>query len=557
MTKKIKINFKDLETKEFDAGVTLKEIADSFAHYYEYPILLGKIDNEVVELSEPINRSYTVDFCDRTTGPGNSVYGRTCQFLIIIAVKKLLGEETDAIIEHSIDKGFYCEVKGAKIDKNIVAKLEDKMHEISKQDLKIQKISVSRFDAIKYFEKKKQIDKIDVLKYISNTAVNLYRIDDIYDYFYGRLAYSTKDIDDFKLTYIKDNGFVLNYPTTYNPEFTLDYVHHEKLFDKFLEYTNWGRTINITNASQLNKVVAGGRYDDLIKLAEVYYNNQLAEIADIIAENKNKIKIVLVAGPSSSGKTTTAKKLEIYLGSKGIRPHRISIDDYFVDRDKTPILPNGDFDFESLKAVDVTLLNKHLTKLLSGEKVELPEYNFVLGKREYNGKYLQVTDKDIIIIEGLHALNDDLTMSIDDKNKFKIYINALTQLNIDDHNRIHTSDTRKLRRIARDNKYRGRTASETLRMWQEIREGEEKYVFPYQDNADYVLNSALIYEIGVLKVYAEPLLFDVPETDFDYPEAIRLINLLRNFMPIPSEGVPKDSVIREFIGGSDFEKGEL
>ena len=557
MGRKIKINFNDIEVKEFEAGVTLKEISDSFKHYFNYPILMGKIDNEVVELSEVINHSYKVDFCDRSSGPGNSIYGRTCQFLLIVAVKKLLGDQVEVVIEHSIDKGFYCEIHGVDLDKPIVDRIEAKMKEIVKADLVIQKISVSRFDAIKYFQKKKQYDKIDVLKYISNTYVNLYRIDDIYDYFYGRLAYSTKDVDDFKLTYIKDNGFVLNYPTTYNPEFTLDYVHHDMLFNKFLEYTKWGRRINIANASQLNKVVASGRYDDLIKLAEVYYNNQLAEIADRVYENKDNIKIILLAGPSSSGKTTTAKKLEIYLGSKGIRPHRISIDDYFVDRNKTPLLPNGELDTESLRAVDITLLNKHLTKLLEGEKVELPEYNFVLGKREYKGKYLQVTNDDVIIIEGLHALNDDLTISIDNKNKFKIYINALTQLNIDNHNRIHTSDTRKLRRIVRDSKYRGRTASETLRMWKTIREGEEKYVFPYQDNADYVLNSAFVYEIGVLKVYAEPLLFNVPESDFDYPEAIRLINLLRNFMPIPSDGVPKDSVIREFIGGSDFEKGEL
>ena len=428
------------------------------------------------------------------------------------------------------------------------------MHELSNLDLRIQKMSVSRFDAIKYFEKKKQFDKVNALKYISNTYVNLYRIDDIYDYFYGKLAYSTKEINDFKLTYIKDNGFVLNYPTTYNPEFTLDYVHHEMLFDKFLSYTRWGRTINVTNASELNGIVSAGKYNELIRLAEVYYNNQLVEVADKISENRDNIKIVLIAGPSSAGKTTTSKKLQVYLQSRGITPYQISIDDYFVDRDKTPLLPNGELDTESLKAVDVTLFNRHLTKLLDGEKVELPEYNFVLGKREYNGKYLQVGKGDVIIIEGLHGLNDDLTMSIDRRNKFKIYISALTQLNIDNHNRIHTSDTRKLRRIVRDNKFRGNNAAETLHMWQGIREGEEKYVFPYQDDADYVLNSALVYEIGVLKVYAEPLLFNVKDTDPNYPEAIRLINLLRNFLPIPSDEVPNDSVIREFIGGSSFTK---
>ena len=554
MARKIKINFRDLETKEFDAGTTLKEISDSFSHYFNFPILIGKLGNDMVELAEPITRSYKVDFFDRSDSVGNSIYGRSCQFLLILAVKKLLGDDVEVIIEHSIDKGFYCEIIGCEIDKPILERLEATMKDLVAQDLIFQKISVSRLDASKYFESKKQYDKVEALRYISNTYVNLYRVDDIYDYFYGKLAYSTKAINDFKLTYIKDNGFVLNYPTTYNPEFTLDYVHHEMLFDKFLSYTKWGRIVDITNAASLNKVVSYGRYGEFIRLAEVYYNNQLVEVADKITENKENIKIVLIAGPSSSGKTTTSKKLQIYLASKGIKTYQLSIDDYFVDRDKTPTLPNGELDFESLNAVDVTLFNKHLTKLLDGEKVEIPTYNFVIGKREYKGNYLQVEKGGVIIIEGLHGLNNDLTMSIDRRNKFKIYISTLTQLNIDNHNRIHTSDTRKLRRIARDNLYRGRNASETLGMWSGIREGEEKYVFPYQDDADYIINSALLYEIGVLKVYVEPLLFNINNDDPNFPEAIRLINLLRNFLPIPSDQVPNDSVLREFIGGSIFVK---
>lgn len=554
MEKTIKINFRDIEEKEFQVGAKLKEISEAFSHYYNFPILIGKVDNDIVELNESINRSYKVDFYDRSSSLGNSIYGRTCQFLLIVAVKKLLGDDVEIMIEHSIDRGFYCEIIGCDLDKPVVDRIAEKMKEISNMDLIIQKVSVSRFDAIKYFEKRKQFDKVHALKYISNTYVNLYRIDDIYDYFYGKLAYTTKDINDFKLTYIKDNGFVLNYPTTYTPECTLDYVHHEMLFDKFLNYTKWGRTIGVTNASELNSYVSTGNYDELIRLSEVYYDNQLLEVASNIYENKKNIKLVLIAGPSSSGKTTTSKKLQVYLQSKGIKPHQISIDDYFVDRDKTKILPNGELDTESLSAVDVTLFNKHLTKLLDGEKVELPEYNFVLGKREYKGKYLKVNKGDVIIIEGLHALNDDLTMSIDRRYKYKVYISALTQLNIDNHNRIHTSDTRKLRRIVRDSKYRGKSAAETLNMWRGIREGEEKYVFPYQDDANYVINSALLYEIGVLKIYAEPLLFNVNENDPNYPEAIRLINLLRNFLPIPNDSIPNDSVIREFIGGSCFNK---
>lgn len=553
MAKMIKVNYKDIETLEFEAGTPLKIISDSFQKNFNYPILIGMVDNNVTELTEKITRSCKVEFFDRSTGLGNGTYGRTTQFMLIVAVKRVLGEEAEVIIDYSIDKGYYCEIKGVSIDKPIIKKIETEMKKISKQDYIINKVSVSRFDAIKYFKQKKQIDKVRVLKYISNTYINLYRIDDMYDYFYGELAYSTGQIDDFKLTYIKDNGFVLSYPDTYNPECTLDYVHHNMLFDAFHTYSIWGDKIGIKNASDLNEIVSSGKYNDLIRLCETYYNNQLSSIAEEIYQNHNQIKLVLIAGPSSAGKTTTSKKLATYLQSKGITTYQISIDDYFLDRNKTPMKDNGELDTESLNAVDVTLFNKHLTKLLEGEKVEIPEYNFMLGKREYRGKTIELKENDVIIIEGLHALNEDLTISIERRQKFKIYINALTQLNIDNHNRIHTSDTRKLRRIVRDNKFRSYTASETLNMWKNIREGEEKYIFPYQDDADKIINSALIYELGILKTYAEPLLFSVPETDPMYSEALRLINFLRNFLPIPSDYIPQDSVLREFIGGGCFE----
>lgn len=552
MPRTIKVNYKNLETKEFLTGTSLKKISESFSKYYNYPILIGKVDNNMTELNEPITRSCSIDFYDRSSGVGNSIYGRTAQFLLIVAIKKILGNDTEVIIENSIDKGFYAKITNEKINKTIIKKFEEKMKEISKTDYIINKVSVSRFDAIKFFKKKKQEDKVKVLKYISNSYINLYRIDDIYDYFYGDLAYSTGQIDDFKLTYIKGEGFVLSYPDTYNPECTLDYVHHEKLFNSFDNFAKWCQTIGISNAADLNEIISQGKYNELIRLSETYYNNQLSNIAEKIYNNKNNVRLVLIAGPSSSGKTTTSKKLEVYLQSKGIKTHQISIDDYFYNRDKTPRLPNGELDTESLNAVDVTLFNKHLTKLLEGETVELPEYNFLLGKREYNGKKLKIGKDDMIIIEGLHGLNDDLTLSIERKNKYKIYISALTQLNVDNHNRIHTSDTRKLRRIIRDNKYRSYNSSTTLKMWKTIREGEEKFIFPYQDDADVIVNSALVYEMGILKTYAEPLLFSVEETDENYPEALRLINLLRNILPIPSDDVPKDSVLREFIGGSCF-----
>jgi uridine kinase len=553
MEKKISISFRGSDIKEFDSGVTLYEISKSYKRYFNYPILIGTVDNDIVELSEKITRSCTVDFYDRSSEVGNGIYSRTTQFLLILAVKELFGDNVDVVIENSIDKGYYCEIHGVEIDKPVICNLEEKMKELVKENILIEKISVSRLDAIKYFERQKQKDKVKVLKYISNTYINLYHAKKLYDYFYGKVAYSTGQIDDFKLTYIKDNGFVLSHPSCYNPECTLEYVHHQKLFNKFLDYTKWGRQINVSNASDLNEVVSSGNAGNVIRLAEAYYNNQLASISDKIAQNK-KIKLVLIAGPSSSGKTTSCKKLAVNLQSRGLRPHQISLDDYFFDRDKTPKLENGKLDTESLRAIDVTLFNKHLMKLLNGEKVEIPSYNFISGKREYNGHVLQIGKNDVILIEGLHCLNEDLTMAIDRSIKYKIYISPLTQLNIDNHNRIHTSDTRKLRRIVRDNKYRGYSASKTLEMWQDIRDGEEKYIFPYQDDVDEMINSALIYEIGVLKVYAEPLLFNVKETEAVYPEALRLINFLRNFLPIPSEEVPNDSVIREFIGNSCFYK---
>ena len=426
------------------------------------------------------------------------------------------------------------------------------MHIIVNEDLKFTKLSVARLDAIKFYHKKNMLDKEKVLKYISNTYINLYRLDDIYDYFYGEMPYSTKDIDEFKLTYIRENGFVLSYPDIYNPEITLNYKHHEKLFDKFLEYTRWGRMLGIDNAADLNQKVSTGNYNEIIRISEINYNNQLNEIAEDIRNKNGKIKLVLIAGPSSSGKTTTSKKLEGYLKSKGINTFSISIDDYFFDREKTPLDENGEPDFESLRAIDVELFNKHLLKLLDGDSVNLPIYNFATGKREYQKTPAKLDSGTVIIIEGLHALNDELTISIDRKEKYKIYISPLTQLNVDSHNRIFTSDTRKLRRIVRDNKYRGYGAADTLRQWKKIREGEEKYIFPFQDDVDKIVNSALLYEISVLKVYVEPLLFSVDENDEFYPEVLRLINFLRNFLPIPSEGVPADSVLREFIGGSIF-----
>lgn len=554
MGKIVKVNFRDRVVREYDTDTSLIEISKDFKNNFNYPILAATLDNDECDLSGSLNKKCNIDFLDRSSAAGNAIYSRGLQFILILAVNRLYGNDSKVIIQYSIDKGFYFEIIGANVSKDDVEKITKEMKKIVGEDLRFTKLSVARIDAIKFFKKKNMPDKVKVLKYISNTYVNLYRLDEIYDYFYGHMPYSTSSIDEFKLFYIEGNGFVLCYPDIYNPEITLDYHHHEKLFRAFLEYTRWGQMAGISNAADLNEKVSTGKYNEVIRIAELCYNNQLNEIADVIKNNINDIKLILIAGPSSSGKTTTSKKLESYIRSKGINTISVSIDDYFLNREETPLDQNGEPDFESLRAIDVDLFNKHLLKLINGEKVELPTYNFSLGRREYHNEPIKLGQNDVIIIEGLHALNDELTLSIERRNKYKIYISPLTQLNVDEHNRIFTSDTRKLRRIVRDNKYRGYMAEDTLKQWKKVREGEEKYIFPYQDDADKVVNSAFTYEIGVLKIYAEPLLFSVPETSPYYSEAIRLINFLRNFLPIPSEGVPADSVLREFIGGSVFRK---
>ena len=493
----IKITYKDEIAKNFLSGISLYEVSKQWQKIYNYPILAAKIDNNITNLNNIIEKKCNIDFYDRSSVEGNAIYASSVQFMLIVAIKRLFGSSAELKIEHSIDKGLYCELRGKKLDKIVIKKIEDEMKKIVTEDLKFTRVSVPRLDAVKYFKKQKQLDKVNVLRYISNTYVNLYRLDDVYDYFFTETAYSTKQLDSFKLTFIKGEGFVLSMPDIFNPEITLDYTHHRLVFDKFLDYTKWGEKINIECAADLNKIVSMGQYDEVIRLAEAKFESQLSNVSNLVYHDKKNIKIVLIAGPSSSGKTTTSKKLSVYLQTLGFKTHAISVDDYFLDRNDTPKLPNGEYDFESIRAIDIELFNKQLSELLDGKKTLLPQYNFVMGKKEFKNKWLQIKENDIIIIEGLHALNDELTMAIDRKNKCKVYISPLTQLNIDNHNRIHTSDTRRLRRIIRDNKFRGHTASDTLSMWKNIREGEEKYIFPFQDDADIVVNTALVYELEI------------------------------------------------------------
>ena len=392
------------------------------------------------------------------------------------------------------------------------------------------------------------MDKVKNLNYTSSSTIDLHKLKDTYDYFFGPLAAKTSQIDSFKLTYIKNNMFVVNYPSTSKPKEISTYIEHSGIIKKYEETQNWSRIIDIKIASDLNKWYAEGKYQDIISLFETHFESQLSKIAEEIYKQKSSIKIVLISGPSSSGKTITTKKLSLYLNAKGIKTHQVSLDDYLVDRLKTPKDENGDYDYDNIKATDIALFNSHLSSILKGEKTEIPTHDFTTGKLIYSGKYIKMEENDILLIEGTHALNDKLTMDIERKNKYKVYIEPLACLKIDNHNRIRTTDIRKLRRIVRDSRTRNTSAEETLKMWPNVDRGTFENIYPYQDDADAVINSALGYEIGVLRTYAEPLLYGINPNSEVYPEAIRLINLLRQFIPISSEGVPKDSIIREFIG---------
>ena len=551
MAKMIKIDFRNISL-EVEENTKVVEIAKMCQKYFNYPIMLAKVDNDLVGLDYELTKKCDIEFYDRSSYQGNDVYSNSAYMIMILAIKRVLGKDVDIDISNSVDNGVYCQVLNYNLDREDVTKVKAEMDKIVKEDLIYTALNVRRTDAMKYYKKLKVMDKVKLLKYTSNSYITLYRLDDYYDYFFSKLAYSTKDIDSYKLTYIKDNAIIISTPSIEHPEDVLPYKNVWKVVETFQKSNEFGKRINISNAADLNEIVSNGNTKYAIRMAELNYENDLMSMADEIYKRKDSVKVVLLAGPSSSGKTTTAKKLSLYLETKGFHTITLSTDDYFLDRADTPVDEDGEYDFESINAIDLKLFNSHLSRLMRGEKVEIPEYNFVEGKKEFKKRYVKLEKNDILVIEGLHSLNEELTSSVDRKSKFKIFIAPFTQLNIDYHNRIHTSDTRRLRRIVRDNRTRGRNAADTLRMWTKIRKGEFKWIYPFQDDADGVINSSLIYELGVLKTYVEPLLYSVSEEDEMYGEALRLINVLRNVLPIPSDYVPQDSVLREFIGGSGF-----
>lgn len=532
----------------YPKDITLEDISKDFQDNYSETIIMAEVNGRPYELNYKVTDDVTVDFFDLTSPTGNRVYESGLIFVLEKACLNMLNSEIE--VKYSIDKGIYIKTY-KKITKEDLDKVSREMKEIVKRDLPIQKNLVNRLEAIEYYKSTKSYDKVNVLKYSVNTNVNLYRLMDIYNYFFSYLPVSTGALKEFKLTYIDQNSFVLRYPNIYYLNKIPVYKHHDKLFNEFKKYDEWSEKLGIENVSSLNSRVTKGNVDDIVLLSENIQNNSLFKIAETIYNNK-KLKLILLAGPSSSGKTTTSKKLELFLKGFGLNPIAISIDNYFVDRDKTPRLPDGSYDFESLNSINVELFNKNLKDLLDGKEVTLPVYNFITGKSELSDESIKLGEKEILIVEGLHALNEELTYSIDKKNKYKIYLCPLTVLSLDNHNRIRTTDNRLLRRIVRDNRTRGYSASDTLSTWGKVREGEEKYVFPFQDEADVIFNTSLIYELGVLKTYAEPLLYSVEESDPMYKEAVRLLNLLKNILPISNDYIPVDSIVREFIGGGYF-----
>ena len=532
----------------YPKDITLEDISKDFQDNYSETIIMAEVNGRPYELNYKVTDDVTVDFFDLTSPTGNRVYESGLIFVLEKACLNMLNSEIE--VKYYIDKEIYIKTH-KKITKEDLDKVSREMKEIVKRNLPIQKNLVNRLEAIDYYKSTKSYDKVNVLKYSVNTNVNLYRLMDIYNYFFSYLPVSTGALKEFKLTYIDQNSFVLRYPNIYYLNKIPVYKHHDKLFNEFKKYDEWSEKLGIENVSSLNNKVTKGNVDDIVLLSENIQNNSLFKISETIYNNK-KLKLILLAGPSSSGKTTTSKKLELFLKGFGLNPIAISIDNYFLDRDKTPRLPDGSYDFESLNSINVELFNKNLKDLLDGKEVTLPVYNFITGKSELSDESIKLGEKEILIVEGLHALNEELTYSIDKKNKYKIYLCPLTVLSLDNHNRIRTTDNRLLRRIVRDNRTRGYSASDTLSTWSKVREGEEKYVFPFQDEADVIFNTSLIYELGVLKTYAEPLLYSVEESDPMYKEAVRLLNLLKNILPISNDYIPVDSIVREFIGGGYF-----
>lgn len=538
------------QTVEFQKESTILDVMRELKPDNEFTVVAAKIKNELRELNYKLKKSCEIDYLDITDSDGFRIYRRSLSFVFIRATKEILSG-AKVSVEHSISKGLYCEIHYKRpINEADVLRIEERMREIVEESVEIHKRRVSIEKAKDIFTDLGMEVKTKLLDFQNRTELNIYTCGWLQDYFYGYMVPNTSYLKDFKLSFYNP-GVIIRYPEKENPTQIPEFKPQKKLSRVFRESERWGEILGIDYIAHLNTHVKDNSYSELIRVAEGLHEKKAVQIADMIKEKEKRI--ILIAGPSSSGKTTFSKRLSIQLKVNGLRPVELSVDDYFVNREDTPLDENGQYDFEALEAVDLDLFNEDLNKLLKGERVEIPTFNFKTGKREYRGKFLQISEDQPIIIEGIHGLNPGLTREVDEDTKFKIYISALTQLNIDGHNRIPTTDTRLIRRIVRDSKYRGHSAKTTLGLWKSVRRGEKKNIFPYQEEAHVMFNSALFYELAVLKKYATPLLEEITKEDVEFVEAKRLLKFLHYFLSIDrDEVIPQTSILKEFIGGSCF-----
>ena len=537
-------------TKEYPEGTTWMEVVREHQKEYEYDILLVRVNGKLQELHKQV-KDCELSFVTAKDKPGMSAYQRSASLMMLKAFYSVAGAGNveKLMIDFSIGRGFFVEARGNFVlNQEFLDAVKAKMREYVERKIPIMKRSVSTDDAIELFEKLGMYDKARLFRYRMVSRVNIYSIDGFEDYYYGYMVQNTGYIKHFDLIPYH-YGFVMVMPDRKTPDVLHRFTPSDKLFATLSESTEWGRRMDLETVGALNVRIAKGDMSHLILIQEALQEKKIAEIAAQIAARKNA-RFVMIAGPSSSGKTTFSHRLSVQLEAIGLKPHPIAVDNYFVNRVDSPRDEHGNYNYEILECLDVELFNRDMTGLLEGKRVELPYYNFKKGVREYKGNFLQLGEGDILVIEGIHCLNDRLSYTLPADSKFKIYISALTQLNIDEHNRIPTTDGRLLRRMVRDARTRGSSARETIRMWPSVRRGEEENIFPFQEEADAMFNSALVYELAVLKQYAQPLLFAIPRDSEEWLEAKRLLKFLDYFIGVSSEDIPKNSILREFIGGS-------
>ena len=542
----IKIIFNDGSEHNYNKGEIFYKISRDYVDYKN--VLAVKISNEVYPLTKKADEDTSVEFLGVTDLIGNKMYKAGLKFIFQVALGELF-PNLDVAFEHSVPRGMLGVVQGDYIlSREDISKIKGEMSKIVSDDIVFEKLNVHRKEALKFYRKSNESEKADNVQNINDKVVTLYKLKNRMNYFYTEMPYSTGYINKYDLVYLGNNRIVFLFPTTNGDGNVPEYVHYDNILDSFLEGKNFLDKQGMPYITDLNKTIGSGDIKEFIKSNELKFGTKIYEVVKQIQSNK-EIKFVMIAGPSSSGKTTTCSRMASYLLAAGYDPIKISVDDYFVERENTPKDEFGKYDYECLLAIDIDLFNSDLTKLLNKETITLPSYNFITGKREQTEKRIKLNDNSIILIEGLHALNDDLTPSIDNKYKYKVYLSPFIPLNVDKYNYISTLDLRLLRRIIRDNRTRGYDVSHTIDVWQSVRRGEEKYIFPFIHQADIIINTALAYEVGVLKVFVEPLLYSVKIDSIYYAEARRLLDFLKQFFPIPGEYVNDDSILREFIGG--------